>query len=372
MKKQFLFVATALLMGGYTASLKAQNDITSIFKAGVTDLNTVANGYLKPAGTGLAAGLGSNWYNTAAVHKTWGFDLTIGASVAMTPTSDQSFDISGLTQLKPTIAGTTQAPTFAGSGNGVELNLMQPHYLADGTTVNPLWDNGKGTITSFNLKGASKYIPAPTIQFTIGLPIINDVSIRWMPTVKASDAEVSLWGVGVKHDFKKWIPGLKLLPFDASVLVAYTEMNANYYFPASAQITPDKLVSGGLDYVADPNLNDYTTQSMKVNAKSFTAGVIVSKKLAIFTPYVGVGIIKTNFDAALAGDYPTLGDPVLSNGTYKMKIKNIADPVKVTSAETMPNATIGFRLKLALITLHAQYVAQKYPIASAGFGISFR
>jgi len=183
---------------------------------------------------------------------------------------------------------------------------------------------------------------------------------------------VSLIGIGVKHNFKQWIPGFKLLPFDASVLVAYTHLNANYYFPASAQMTPDKLVGGGLGYVPDANLNNYSTQSLKINAKAFTTGIVISKTLLFFTPYLGVGIVKTNFDAVMAGDYPTLGDPVLSGGSYKMKIKNIADPVKVTGSETMPNATFGFRLKFALLSIHAQYVAQKYATASAGFGFTFR
>jgi len=367
--KKTIFVALALLICGYTTSLKAQNEITNIFKSGLTDLNTVANGYLKPAGNSLAAGLGSNWYNTAAVHKTWGFDLTIGGSVVMAPQSERTFDLTGLTNLKPTVTGTTSAPTFAGKGSGVGLTLFQPDKLSDGT-ANPL--KGQQIVSFTTPKGISKYIPAPTVQFTIGLPFINDLSIRWMPTVKASDAEVSFWGIGVKHNFKQWIPGIKLLPFDASVLVGYTHLNANYYFPTSAEITPDKLVSGGLGYVADPNLNNYSTQSMRINTNSFTTGIVVSKTLLFFTPYVGVGIVKTKFDVVMAGDYPTLGDPVLSGGTYKMTIKNIADPVKVTGSETMPNATFGFRLKFALLSIHAQYVAQKYATASAGFGFTFR
>ena len=367
--KKTIFAALALLICGYTTSLKAQNEITNIFKSGLTDLNTVANGYLKPAGNSLAAGLGSNWYNTAAVHKTWGFDLTIGGSVVMAPQSERTFDLTGLTNLKPTVTGTTSAPTFAGKGSGVGLTLFQPDKLSDGT-ANPL--KGQQIVSFTTPKGISKYIPAPTVQFTIGLPFINDLSIRWMPTVKASDAEVSFWGIGVKHNFKQWIPGIKLLPFDASVLVGYTHLNANYYFPTSAEITPDKLVSGGLGYVADPNLNNYSTQSMRINTNSFTTGIVVSKTLLFFTPYVGVGIVKTKFDVVMAGDYPTLGDPVLSGGTYKMTIKNIADPVKVTGSETMPNATFGFRLKFALLSIHAQYVAQKYATASAGFGFTFR
>jgi hypothetical protein len=76
MKKIILSLITLLLTSSY---LFAQNDLANIFKAGLVDMNTLGNDYLKPAGTSFAAGLGSNWYNTAKVHKTWGFDLTVGA-----------------------------------------------------------------------------------------------------------------------------------------------------------------------------------------------------------------------------------------------------------------------------------------------------
>ncbi|HJV77844.1 MAG TPA: DUF6588 family protein [Paludibacter sp.] len=378
MKTSNYLVAIALLACSSAASLKAQDEITNIFKSGLTDLNKVANGYMKPAGNSLAAGLGSNWYNTAEVHKTFGFDLTIGGSVVMSPQSERMFDITGLTNLKPTVAGTTQAPTFTGSGSGVGLALYQPDKLSNGT-ANPL--KGQQIVSFTTPKGVSKYIPAPTVQFTIGLPFINDLSIRWMPKVKASDADVSLIGIGVKHNFKQWIPGIKLLPFDASVLVAYTHLNANYYFPTSDQITPDKLLGNNLAYDPSQATGDYKTQSLKINAKAFTAGIVVSKKLAFFTPYLGLGIVKTNFDAVMAGVYPTLGDPVLdkngfpvlnANNKPLMQIVNKVDPVKVTGTETMPNATFGFRLKFAIMTFHAQYVAQKYATASAGFGFTFR
>jgi len=55
-----------------------------------------------------------------------------------------------------------------------------------------------------------------------------------------------------------------------------------------------------------------------------------------------------------------------------MQIKNVTDPVSINSNQLMTNATLGLRFKLALITFHAQYAFQKYPVASAGFGISFR
>jgi hypothetical protein len=55
-----------------------------------------------------------------------------------------------------------------------------------------------------------------------------------------------------------------------------------------------------------------------------------------------------------------------------MQIKNVNDPVYITSSQVLTNATLGLRIKLAVLTLHAQYAFQKYPVASAGFGFSFR
>ena len=370
MKKTILSVITILLTGSCFSILDAQNDISNLFKAGVVDLNKVADGYLKPAGNSFSAGLGTNWYNTAAVHKPWGFDLTFGVGAVQAPMSDQTFSLTGLTNLKPTIAGTTSAPTFTGKGNGVELNLYQPQTLSNGQ-ANPL--AGQKIVSFTTPSAVSKYVPTASIQLTLGIPYINDVSIRLVPKVSVSGFETSLWGIGIKHNFKQWIPVVKDLPFDAAVVLAYSKFDMKYPFPASAQITPDKLVTGGsASYIPDPNSNDYTNQGMKVGATAKTANLVFSKKIAFITPYVGFGITSTNFDLTMTGNYPTLGDPVQSGNTYKMQIKNLNNPVTISSSESMTNATLGLRLKLAVITIHAQYAFQKYPVASAGFGISIR
>jgi len=381
MKKITFFLISFLLTGSYFSNVNAQDDISNIFKAGVADLNTVANGYLKPAGVSFSTGLGSNWYNTAAVHKIWGFDLTVGAGAVQSPLSDQSFSLTGLTNLTPTNGSLTSAPTFTGKGNGVELNLMQPQYLENGH-ANPYYP---GKIVSFTTPSAvSQYVPTASIQFTLGIPFINDVSVRLVPKVSVSGFETSLWGVGIKHNFKQWIPVIKDLPFDAAVVLAYSKFNLKYAFTSNSRITPDKLVSGGVTYVDDPNSNDYSQQGMKVDATALTANFVFSKKIAFITPYVGFGMTNTSFDVLMVGNYPTLGDPktvtvggvtvpqLNENGKPIMQIKNITDPVKVTAPEVMTNATIGFRLKLWVLTMHAQYAFQKYPIASAGFGVSIR
>jgi len=374
MKKIIISLIAALLTGSYSFIANAQNDISNIFKSGAADINQLAEGYLKPAGNSFAAGLGSNWYNTAEVHKTFGFDITVSAGVVQAPMSDQSFSLLGFTNLKPVDASITRAPSFAGKGNGVAVNLMQPHYLSNGTTVNPLWNNGNGTITTFTTpSGVSQYVPTASIQLTVGLPYVNDLSIRFFPEVKVKGFDASLWGIGIKHNIKQWIPVVKDLPFDAALVLAYSRFDLKYAFPASAQITPDKLVSGGLSYIPDPNSNDYTTQGMKVSAAAETANLVFSKKFLFITPYIGFGITNTSFDLTMVGNYPTLGDPVASGNTYKMQIKNLTDPFKISPSEVMANATIGIRLKLLeTLTVNAQYALQKYPVASAGIGLTFR
>ncbi len=383
MKKIILSLLTLMLTGGY---LSAEGDISSIFKAGLVDMNTLGNGYLKPAGNSFSAGLGSNWYNSAKVHKTWGFDLTVGAGVVLVPLSDQNFDVTHMMNVRPTNSVVTQAPTFAGKKDGgIGLDIMQPHYLSNGN-VNPFWQNGTGKITSFNSPGGvSKYIPTASVQFTLGLPYINDVSVRFIPTVNVKGVGASLWGVGIKHNIKQWIPVVKDLPFDAAVVLAYSKFSLNYAF-ADNSITPDKLVGNdGTTFSPDPNSSDYSKQAIKLIATAKTANIVFSKKLAFITPYIGFGITSTTFDVSETGNFPTLGDPktinaggvevpvLNSNGKPIMQIKNYIDPLKISSNEVMPNTTIGLRFKfLWILSVHAQYAIQKYPLASVGVGLTFR
>ena len=50
----------------------------------------------------------------------------------------------------------------------------------------------------------------------------------------------------------------------------------------------------------------------------------------------------------------------------------IKDPVKFDVGSSGPRFTAGMRLKLAVITFHADYTIQKYKALSVGFGINVR
>lgn len=349
--------------------LKAQEDISNIFKAGLADVNKLMDGYMKPAGVGFAAGLGSNWYNTAATHKMLGFDLTLGVNGAVTPTSDQMFSLSGLSKLQPLNSSVTEAPTFAGKGDGVDMVLRQP------ATINGQANPYAGQIiTQFKTpEGLSRYIPTANLQLTVGLPLGNDLSIRLLPTIKKEGAEASMWGIGLKHDVKQWIPVVKMLPFDASVFVGYTDFTLKYLFPEV--ITPDDLAENPNQIVLPSGNPDYSGQRLEMKANAFTANLIVSKKISFFTPYVGLGFTKSEFKLGCVGTYPMLGDAITTAGTNFGKIQVVTkdDPINVSYSNNMVGATAGFRLKiLGVMAFHFQHTFQKYSIWSAGFGVNFR
>jgi hypothetical protein len=362
MKKSvgLIFAISSLIT--FSEQVHAQSDIANLFKGGVEDLNTLVNGYMKPAGQGFASGLGSNWYNTAETHKVLGFDLTVGVNGAFTPSADQSFNISSLNQIVAP-NGETKMPTFAGSGDGIRLQSKAQI-------------NGKPIFDFTTPSGLSKITPSPTLQLGVGLPFGSELAFRIIPTVNADGFEANMIGFGLKHDIKQWIPIVKLLPFDASAFVGYTKFKLNYGFAETDRITPGKLFSEGVQYeYENPSYNDYNVdysgQGFKIDASALTANLLVSKKLAFFTPYLGVGVTSTKFNLNFAGNYPVASDVNTTNG--KVKVRILEDPVKASYSEVMPGATVGFRIKmLYVLALNAQYTIQKYPTASVGFGINFR
>ncbi len=337
-------------------SAKAQSDISDLFKSGLNDIQTLANGCIKPFGYGFSAGLGNNWYNTAATHKVLGFDITVGGNAVFTPSSDKTFSLSGLKNLTA-VNGEKTAPTFGGKGDGVDLVLQQNIY---GTSR---------TIAQFRTpKGVSRVTPVPSLQLTLGLPLGNDLSVRFTPTINADNYSGNMWGIGLKHNIKQWIPVLKLLPFDAAVMVGYTKFNLNYSF--DNPITPSDLVNDPT-WISAPSGVSYNNQGLKLKANALMVNAIISKRIAFLTPYLGFGITRSSFNFNFTGNFPVLGN--FDTSTQKFKVETWTDPVKLHYSLVQPGATIGLRMKLLwLFAFHAQYTLQKYSTASVGFGLNFR
>lgn len=314
--------------------------------------------YISPWANAFGAGLNGGWYNTAKPHKFGGFDITIGTGVGIVPVSAETFEISGI-GLSSQVTGTGKAPTVAGpaeSGPPMSYNV-----------------NGE-TLATFNAPQGTawRYIPVPTAQVGIGLPFGTELKARFIPKINIKGGDVSLWGVGVVHSIMQYLPGNKLLPFDVSLFGGYTKLQSNV--PLSLE--PDPLVQQ--NYTTPYNaLTSFNDQNMNVKVSALNVSAIASLNLPVITFYGGVGYCKTKTTAEVQGNFPLpvfVAAPAPGHVEYNNSgVKKGTDFPKMNIENFSGlRANIGFRIKLAVITIHADYTRAQYNVFSTGLGVSFR
>src|SRR5690606_34566650 len=72
-------------------------------------------------------------------------------------------------------------------------------------------------------------MPIPMAHLGIGLPKGTDLKIRFIPKINiGGDGELKMFGFGIMHDVKQYIPGIKNLPFDLSGFFGYSKLTLNY------------------------------------------------------------------------------------------------------------------------------------------------
>ncbi|RAV99098.1 DUF6588 family protein [Pseudochryseolinea flava] len=334
-----------------SASLRAQeSDLVEFLRAGKQDASKLMNAYMNPMIEGLSYGLNGGWAQTAKAHKTLGFDFMINANAVFIPSSKNYFD--------PGKLGLTTVTSFqSDNANGMAPTIVGP---ADGTTYTTQLDvNGDGTPDqSFDISGPEGLdlkknikvsgVVVPTATLGIGIYKNTDIKIRWMPEIEASDSKVKLFGLGVMHDVKQHIPGIKLLPFDLSVMGSFTKVKG-YSSLEGVFAAPQ----GGGEQRINYELNAWLVQAM------------ISKKFSVITLYgaLGYNAVKTTSD--VVGSYVIYDNPSGNDLVYE-------DPISMTFKNNGFRATAGFRLKLAVICLSADYTLQEYSTLSVGFGIAVR
>lgn len=340
--------AALLLVGcmlGATLS-KGQDlaDMTEFLKAGSEDASQYMGSYLNPVFKGFGYGTANGWYNTAKAHKPLGFDLTVTANVSFVPDKDLFFNIIESDYNNVTVVGTSpKTSTLFGDETKTTVSTTYDH--PDGT-IEAEFETAEGLGLDDSFNGM---VPTPMIQLGIGLIKNTDLKVRWMPTFKGEDdygneSKVSFFGVGLMHDFKQWIPAIKHIPVDMSVLVGYNRINA------SAGLNTNGEVIGGDNQKGEFGINSWTYQ------------VLVSKKLSVLTVYGGLGYNDVKTDLKLLGTYEIDPDQEIV----------LTDPIDETFTSQGMRGTIGLRLKLAVITIHTDYTFQEYNTLTAGIGVSVR
>ena len=318
----------------------AQDDLEQLLNESIEDGRKLVTAYVSPFMNSVTLGLNQGWYNTAKPHKIAGIDLTITANAMTIPKSEMFFDVTKLglevVGLESTSADYPMAPTIFGPENQPTFSFTEKSTGAKQTYLGP-----GGIDLEKNL--GKNWVPVPMANLGIGLPKGTDLKLRFTPTIDlGDDSSLKILGFGIMHDVKQWIPGMKLLPFDLSGFVGYTKFKLESHF--NPESNPDQV---GL---------------FEMNATTIQG--LISKKFSVLTLYGGLGYNIAKSNLALKGTYDINDDGVDD--------PNEVDPLDLKFAASGFRTTAGLRLKLAVLTLHADYTLQKYSCLTVGLGISVR
>lgn len=319
-KHILMLFLSVLLVSGVAYS---QEDAAKFLSGSLDDAKLLTKAYLEPFGKSFGTSLNNGWYNTAKPHKLFGFDITFTAAITVPPSADSKFDVSKLN---------LQYWELQNSDDNIA-----PTVTGEKTSGPTLVDKGTGTASLQLPQGANlRFVPAPIVQVGIGLPFHTEVMGRFFPKVDINGVgKFSLWGVGIKNEFKEFIPGFKLVPIDVSIMLGYTKFMSSFEIKSN--------------------------QTLEFNASGFTSKLLISKSIPVLTVYAGVGYNKSTTEVAFKGTYdiPNVG-------------VGITDPLDLDFTNSGFNANIGLRIKLSVIAFHFDYALGKYSVFNAGVGINFR
>jgi hypothetical protein len=309
-----------------TAFLIGFSSFSQVTLSNAEDANEFLQAYLSPLGESLGAGLNNGWYNTAKPHKLGGFDLTFTLNTVLVPKGKQNFNPDKINNFSSEDATT---PTILGKGEGATItyNGFEFNMPEQGSALNVL--------------------PVPMIGIGIGLIKKSEIDIRYVPTYKynagfVGKGSIGLWGVGVKHDILQWIPLVgDAFPMSLSLQAGHTSLN-----------TDIEIKSQGV------------AQEVELAVKATTINLIASRKLLMFTGYVGIGYNNstTSFDGKTSFKLGA-GSQVLDfNVPLEMKF----------DSQNEFRANIGFRFNITVFAIQANYTFSEYPTATLGVGVSIR
>lgn len=328
----------------------AQTNLEELFQAegeiAADDAKKLLKGYFNPLVKGFGYGMANGWNNTAKVHQPLGFDLTVTVNAATVPNKDLFYDIAALNLQRVDLisvngVSASAAPTIFGPDVPVTYRYTEPE---SGLSRNFEGLPGIGLEETIG----SSFVPVPMAQLSIGTIKNTDLKIRFVPEVGGDDYSFSLWGVGIMHSIKQYIPGIKSLPFDLSLFVGYTDLSFDLE-------------------LSDPNNSVTAGQRGTFENNTLTVQGLVSKKFSVLTLYGGLGFNKINSEFNMLGTYFIDTD---KNGATDF---TLTDPVKAMDFPSSgARATAGVMLKLAVITLHADYTLQEYNTLTVGLGVSVR
>ena len=351
MKRLIVFIFFGLIFQG----VLPQSNVVEFLKVGKNDANALVQAYLNPYAMALGDGLNNGWYNSAATHKLFGFDLSINVSAIQIPSGATTFDLNkiGLSEhLTLDDPSKSVAPTVAGP------DVEGPKIIMNAPNGDPI-----GSFTTPNGLGMD-IVPVPMAQISFGLLPHTDIIGRFVPELKydnnGDEMKIGFWGLGVKHNFKEWVPFLKALPFDASIFGSYSEVNAQ----SEISFDPDDFNDGNVSV----SFGNSAIQMLKFNTRTTKYGLILSKKLGVLTIFGGIGQSTSETAIDLLGEYIIKTE--FEDGTTTTD--NLTNPVALNFESKNVCLDAGLRIKLAFFSIYGSTNKAEYVSYNAGISLGFR
>ena len=262
-------------------------------------------------------------------------------------------------------SGSSELPTLVGGPTNADLQVSVGDQISfGGTTYEYAAGRTFPAPPGFDLEDVPFVgIPVPSLQLGIGLFKNTDLKLRYIPEQTFDSYSFKLFGFGILHDVKQWIPGIRQVPLDISLFVGTTSMSAEFEFEA-----------GDPQGISD---NFYVTNGLaEFDARATTFQVVASKQLSFFNPYISIGYNAVSTSIEVNGDYTLFDLQEVGNSTNLFTYNTVSGsdaPVTLDfNGGGGLRTTVGFRLKLLFLTLHTDYTFQKYNTFTLGFGFTFR
>ncbi|WP_153042601.1 DUF6588 family protein [Rufibacter ruber] len=343
-------------------SAQAQDEVGDFIRANQSDANKLIKAYADPVGKALGHSLNGGWFNSGKAMGLGRFDIRIFGTATFAPDEAKTFDLAtlGLSDQVVVSGKSTTAPTFFGRDeDGPELTIYAKTRTPAGVEI-------KQEVASFNSPPGSgiDILPFPIAQLSVGLIKDTEIAVRFVPNTKFDDFEAGLWGVGLKHGIKQWIPVLSKVPgFDITVFGGYTNLKSAY---RGIEVTPEAADNPS---AAQSAPGYYDGQGIELTTKAWTASLVASKTLSVITGYAGMKYSNVQTDLTAVGRYPV--PSIRSTPPYQRYVEDITEPIDVSMKDSQFGLNAGLRLKLAFFSIYGEYTFAKYSTAMAGIGFGW-
>ena len=337
MKKFFLVSLLSVVF--FTA--KAQESIDELLAAGVEDAERYAVGYLTPAFDGALYSITGGWFNSARTKKLFKVEFSVIGNASIVKDESRSFrlDTSEYEYLRFQDGSTSkEVATLFGNHEEDIIAFVEVDDGMGGTAQVEI------TLPTGIAASDINIIPSAFIQASMGLILGTEIKARFVPSIDYEGARLNFYGVGLQHEFTKWLIPEEKRKISVSGLIAYTHLDASYDFT-------DTAIVGGSNQRFETDMNTWLFQ------------LIASTKIALVDLYGGFGYSEGTSNTGLRGEY-TINEGILAGET-------LTDPYSIETKTSGMRGTVGANLNLGIFSINADYTIAEFDNLSVGLNLKF-